>query len=87
MTAKSVPNAIFTPLKIRTTPQGASVYIDGNLKGTSPLTVILPVGKHQVRIRFTGYQDLEKQITVDEMMEYPLAFNLKAIDEPTGTRR
>jgi len=78
---------MFTPLKVRTTPQGASVYIDGNLKGTSPLTVILPVGKHQVRISFSGYQDLEKQITVEEMMEYPLTFSLKAVEEPTGIKR
>jgi eukaryotic-like serine/threonine-protein kinase len=87
LTVKSVPDTIFTPLKIRTTPQGASVYIDGNLKGTSPLTVILPVGKHQVRIRCSGYRDLEKQVTVEEMMEYPLAFNLTAVDEPRGTKR
>jgi eukaryotic-like serine/threonine-protein kinase len=84
---KSVPDAMFTPLKVRTTPQGASVYIDGILKGTSPLTVILSVGKHQVRISFSGYQDLEKQITVEEMMEYPLTFSLKAIEEPTGIKR
>jgi eukaryotic-like serine/threonine-protein kinase len=87
LTVKSVPDAMFTPLKVRTTPQGASVYIDGNLKGTSPLTVILPVGKHQVRISFSGYQDLEKQITVEEMMEYPLTFSLKAVEEPTGIKR
>jgi serine/threonine-protein kinase len=72
--------AINTSLKVSTTPQGARVYIDGNLKGTTPLTIILPVGKHQARIIRSGYQELEREITVDEMMEYPIAFNLKATD-------
>ncbi|RJQ69984.1 MAG: PEGA domain-containing protein [Desulfobacteraceae bacterium] len=75
---KSRPNAVWTPLEVRTTPQGASVYVDGNLKGKTPLTIILPVGEHQIRISSPGYQELEKQISVEEMMEYPLAFNLTA---------
>ncbi|NVN91260.1 MAG: protein kinase [Desulfuromonadales bacterium] len=72
--------ALKTSLKVRTSPQGASVYIDGDSKGTTPLTLLLSVGKHHLRIVHSGYQDLERDITVDEMMEYPLSFNLKATD-------
>jgi len=77
---ESKGGAIKTSLKVRTSPQGASVHIDGKPKGTTPLTLILPVGKHHLRIVLAGYQELERDITVDELMEYPLAYNLKAID-------
>lgn len=72
--------ALKTSLKVRTSPQGASVYIDGDPRGSTPLTLLLPVGKHHLRIVHSGYQDVERDITVDEMMEYPLSFNLKATD-------
>ena len=42
-------------VRITTQPAGARVYVDGELKGHSPLTVsALPVGKHLVRLERPG---------------------------------
>jgi hypothetical protein len=81
LTKESKPALKLTPLTLITTPQGARVYIDENFKGTTPLTLMLPTGKHQVRMTRSGYQDVDKQITLEETMEYPLAFNLKAVSQ------
>jgi hypothetical protein len=87
LTMRSKPEAKLTSIMVTTAPQGARIYIDGILKGTTPKTFVLTTGKHQVRIVRTGYQLVEKQITVEEMMEYPLAFNLNPIDEAGGSKK
>jgi serine/threonine protein kinase len=81
LTKESKPALKLTPLTLITTPQGARVYIDETFKGTTPLTLMLPTGKHQVRMTRSGYQDVDKQIILEETMEYPLAFNLKAVGQ------
>jgi len=79
---KAVPAVNRSYVEIRTTPKGAGVYIDGRYKGESPLNTALPVGKHLLRLVHPGYLDMVKQIDVEEMMEYPLAFTLKSSGEP-----
>jgi hypothetical protein len=37
-------------LRVRSAPPGAEVYVDGTLRGTSPLTLRLAEGRHAVRI-------------------------------------
>jgi serine/threonine protein kinase len=83
---KSGPMVKHTYVEVRTTPQGAHIYIDGDLKGTAPLKLMLPVGKHRVRVMNTGYQEIDRQIIVEEMMEYPLVFTLNPIDESDGSK-
>ena len=47
------------------TPSGANVYVDGALKGVTPLSVPgLPVGSHTVRISKSGYDDYTGSVTV-----------------------
>jgi serine/threonine protein kinase len=74
-----------TPLTIISNPQGVSAHIDGNFKGTTPLTLMLPIGKHHIRMTRPGYQDINREITLEETMEYPLFFNLKAVSEADKT--
>jgi len=38
-------------------PTGASVYIDGQLSGTTPCTISAPKGSRAVTLRLEGYQD------------------------------
>lgn len=47
-------------LSIATTPPGALVFIDGQMKGISPATIpgLLP-GPHKIRLVLDGYQDFE----------------------------
>jgi len=44
------PASILVPLTLRSTPQGASVYIDDSLKGRTPLTLMISTGEHRVRL-------------------------------------
>jgi len=80
--SKSQPAPVTAALMVRSTPQGASVYVDGKIKGKTPLTLLLPTGKHQIRMMLSGYREMEKLITLEEIMEYPLSFNLQTVAEP-----
>jgi tetratricopeptide (TPR) repeat protein len=52
-------------LTIKTTPSEASIAIDGETMGTSPLSLSsLPSGGHQIRITKEGYKDFVQQVTV-----------------------
>ncbi|PKG32027.1 PEGA domain-containing protein [Methanoregula sp.] len=47
-------------LSITTTPPGALVFIDGQMKGISPATIPgLAPGQHKIRLVLDGYQDFE----------------------------
>lgn len=50
-----VPTGTFI---INSDPSGASVYLDNNYKGTTPLTLTnIPQGSHAIKVTKTGYQD------------------------------
>ena len=50
-----------------TTPQGASVYVDGRYYGSSPqIAGSLMVGYHQVRLSLSGFQDWTGSVYVEE---------------------
>jgi len=83
---QSLPNVALKPvqkfafLKVGTTPSGAQVYINGVLKGTTPIILKLDLGQYFVRLSFSGYQGVERQIKLDKMMEYPLMEHLKPLE-------
>ncbi len=43
-------------LEIRTNPQGADIFVDGQLRGRSNSQLELPAGKHDVRAELEGYE-------------------------------
>ena len=46
-------------------PSGASVYVDGTLKGITPLTIsAIAPGVHAVSFKMAGYQDYTTKVTV-----------------------
>jgi eukaryotic-like serine/threonine-protein kinase len=52
-------------LRVESLPSGASVYLDGRLVGTTPLSVSdVPSGQHAVRLELTGYTPWETSATV-----------------------
>ncbi len=53
------------PLTITSTPGGAMVYIDGEHKGVTPLTVNLLPGTYSIKLVKKGYQDYTTQVTVN----------------------
>jgi serine/threonine protein kinase len=48
--------AFMGSLAVRSRPPGAQVTVDKILAGVTPLVVVLPVGRYQVRIQGEGYQ-------------------------------
>lgn len=53
-------------LSVTTSPPGALVYIDGQMKGVTPATIPgLSAGVHSVTLIMTGYSDLKTTITID----------------------
>lgn len=49
---------------IKSKPLGATVYIDGIMEGTTPLTQKLTLGLHNVQISLENYNDWEKEVTI-----------------------
>jgi len=64
--------AVFAELVIQTgsidvtsVPSGASFYLDGSYKGTTPKTISeVSAGSHTIKITKSGYKDYNKQVTV-----------------------
>ncbi|MBK7867721.1 MAG: PEGA domain-containing protein [Ignavibacteriales bacterium] len=51
-----------TGLLVKTDPPGASVFIDGELKGTSDAGFLLPVKKYKVKVELEKYLPVEQEI-------------------------
>ncbi len=53
-------------LSVTSSPPGALVYIDGEMKGVTPATIPgLPAGKHSVTLVMNGYSDLKTTIPIE----------------------
>jgi len=53
-------------ISVKSTPQGASIYLDGKLQSDKTSAVIkdVEVGAHSIKLSLEGYDDLEKSTTV-----------------------
>lgn len=66
---KNTPTPTPTPgygsVVVSSDPWGATVYLDGEPKGTAPLTLTnVPAGKHTLLVTMFGYMDSSSTITV-----------------------
>ncbi len=52
-------------VKINSEPSGAEVYINGELKGKTPLTLTLAYGTYQLELKKSGHKDIKKELTVN----------------------
>ena len=53
-------------LSVSSTPSGATVLVDNNFVGITPLTLKeIPAGSHVVTISLTGYQDYQTTTSVN----------------------
>jgi tetratricopeptide (TPR) repeat protein len=65
---------------IKTTPPGAFIFVDGKLRGASPVTVPdLRSGTHQMRGVKEGYKELAGQVTIMPYAAENLHWNLDPI--------
>ncbi len=56
---------VYGSLKLTTTPPGAEVYIDGEKRGETPITIAkLKFGEYKVSLRKSGYYLHDKSVTV-----------------------
>jgi len=64
-------------LVVETTPPGAKVFLDGTLRGETPLTLPdVPQGEHRLRIELRGYEPVERPITLTRAGRYRETFSL-----------
>jgi hypothetical protein len=53
-----VVEAASARLRVGVRPEGATVYVDGLRSGTTPVSLVLPAGQHDVRVEMDGYAPL-----------------------------
>ncbi len=64
-------------LRINSVPEGAAVYIDGTVRGVTPLTIRrIMRGQHQLALRKRGYREQRTPINVT-LGRCPFSFNLE----------
>ena len=62
-------------------PTDAQVFVDREFKGTTPLQLELPVGRHEIRLALSDYQDWKAKIQLNEKSVTPLLVRLLPIEE------
>ncbi|MEW6684789.1 MAG: invasin domain 3-containing protein [Candidatus Edwardsbacteria bacterium] len=63
---------------VNSSPQGASIYVDEVLKGTTPNTItLIPAGDHTVKVTLAGYPDQAKTVSVSVGQITSVFFDLK----------
>ncbi len=68
-------------ITINSTPTGASLYINGQYKGTTPYTLQLPFGRHTIKLQKDKHIDLEESININSTKS-SYTFTLKSKTSP-----
>lgn len=69
-------------VEVTSNPPGADVFVNHELKGTTPVSIHLPPGDYQVSVEKSGYYSKKTNLRVAQDTSTPLHFNLVA--ESTG---
>jgi len=64
-TPNGAPTDAAGTVNVKTNPDGADVYLDGQFYGNSPATLKLKSGKHTVGVKMTGYKDWSREVSTD----------------------
>lgn len=67
-------------VEVKSIPDGASVIVDEDPKGRTPVNFELSPGKHEIRISMSGYYDWEAQVTVKGGEQVPLFVELFPVE-------
>lgn len=62
---RSVPAVEQGMLRIESIPPGATVVIDGDARGETPLSLPVNVGQHQLELRLTGYLQQAQSLRIN----------------------
>ena len=63
-TKVSAPPAPTSSVAFRSVPEDAEVFVDGQFRGTTPVTLHLAAGTHKVELRLEGFLVWERELTV-----------------------
>lgn len=82
----------WAPVTFRSEPPGATLLVDGEERGTTPLTTEIDAGAREVALSLTGYQrwTRELEVVADEPRELPLVrlspapARVRVTSEPSG---
>ncbi|MFC1617947.1 PEGA domain-containing protein [Patescibacteria group bacterium] len=70
-------------LAIETIPVGATIYIDGQEKGLSPIEIDdVRTGEHDLKITLDDFRTIEEIVSVEDGQIVPLSFELEYIAAP-----
>jgi len=64
---------------------GALIYVDGQQRGTVPMKVKVPPGRHQIRVEKAGYTTHTQWVTLQEKQVWTIQAILKPREKPKGT--
>jgi len=51
-------------IMFRSAPDNAEVYVDGQFRGTAPVTLHLEAGAHKIELRLNGFETWERELVV-----------------------
>lgn len=74
-------------LMVSADEMGATLEIDGSLRGALPATVELPVGSHRLRVRLQGFQTIERAVQILANQLTRLDLKLLSIDTVEAASR
>lgn len=80
----------FGEIHFSTHPRRAKISIDGNYRGEAPLSVRVPAGVHQIKIRMRGYEPFHQRVHVNPWGDHYVEADLVAVAPPmayTGTMK
>jgi hypothetical protein len=60
----AAPDPTKGKINLTSAPDGADVYVDDSFVGNTPASLVLPVGKHTVKVSQSGYADWQKELSV-----------------------
>jgi hypothetical protein len=58
------PDSASATVALQSDPSGAEIYLDGQLAGSTPSTLQIPSGNHQLALRLSGYQDWTRDLRI-----------------------
>ncbi len=77
------PVATTGSIRATSTPSGAAIYLNGNYRGTAPLTISdLTPGSYQMEADMPGYQPYPTTVTVTSGKTTDVLFPLEVISQP-----
>jgi hypothetical protein len=74
-------------LSVNSTPSGAQVYVNGQLRGNTPATFLLSAGAYQILLRSPGCQDFVATIVLAAGEQRSLSATLVCTQQPPPTQQ